>query len=112
VVNDESRASNLEYLVRHAPQIRVFALPIRYVAASSDFLQKEQCVESGPFSDESTLEKIRGAQCNRLTFEFGGGSFIRLPGAPVLYASTRLGIQYDVDPTAPVLASHVQTDDD
>ena len=76
VVNDESRASNLEYLVRHASQIRAFALPIRYLAASSDFLQKEHFVESGPLADASTLEKTRGAQYNCLTFECGGGSFI------------------------------------
>jgi hypothetical protein len=76
VVGEEVRASNSEYLVRHASQIRAFALPIRYLAASSDFLQKEQFVESEASSDESTLEEIRGALCNRLTFELGGGSFI------------------------------------
>ena len=45
VVTEVARASSFEYLVRHASQIRAFALPIRYLAASSDFLQKEQFVE-------------------------------------------------------------------
>jgi hypothetical protein len=66
------RAVISEYVVRHASQILASALPIRYLTASSDFLQKEQSVETGLFVDKSASEKSRGALCNRLTFEFGG----------------------------------------
>jgi hypothetical protein len=102
----------LEYLVRHKSQIRAFALPIRYPAASSDLLQKEQFVETELPIQGSEAERIRGTLRNRLTFDFGGCLFIRC-GWPLLpQTPSRPGVQHDMNATAPERSPHIQTDDD